>query len=151
MTGIATAVQTAVFNALNGSTELTGLLASHNRFSRSAIYDRMPQPADSGNNGLFPMLTIGEDNPLDWSTDTASGADVAVNIHIWSRNPGWSEAKEIAGAVYKALHRQELTVPDHELIDCHFESEEMIRDPDGITLHIAAQYRMTIDEAGYGE
>lgn len=151
MTGIPESVQDAVFNALNDSAELDGLLAPHNQFSRSAIYDRMPQAADSGNNNLFPMLTIGEDRVNDWSTDTATGGDVAVMVHIWSRSPGWREAKRIAAAVKSALHRQQLVTPDQEFIGCDFESEEMIRDPDGITLHIAAQYRMIVDEEGYGE
>lgn len=151
MTGLSTAVQTAVFTALDGSAALTSLLAPHNRFARSAIYDRMPQPKDSGDNTLFPLITIGEDTVSDWSTDTASGADASVRVNIWSRAPSFQEAKAISEAVYDALHRQELSPPGHEFIGMDFLQDEMIRDPDGITLHIAADYRMIIDEAGYGE
>lgn len=151
MNGIEEAVQKAVFAKLNASSELDGMLARHNKFNRGAIYDYMPQPADSGTDNLFPMITIGEDRPLDWSTDTASGAEVAVVIHIWSRERTWIEAKRIAGAIYRALNRQELAVPDYEFISCDFDSSEQIRDPDGLTLHIVAQYNMIIDETGYGE
>lgn len=150
MEGIGNAVQIAIFNALDGSTDLTSLLASHVTQSRSAVYGSMPNVGDTGSDDLFPFVTIGEDQVSDWSTDTASGGEVSVVINIWSRADGWREAKQISKAVYDALHRQELTTPDHEFIACEFESDQPIRDSDGETLHIASEYRMWVDEVGYG-
>jgi len=147
----ANAIQIAVFNALDGSSELDSLLASHVTESRSAIYGVKPQPADTGDNSLFPYVTIGEDNVNDWSTDTASGAQALVNVHVWSRANGWRESKQISGAVYNTLHRAELTVPDHEFINSEWQQDQNIRDADGQTLHIVTSYQITIDEPGYGE
>lgn len=149
--GISTSVQKAIFTALNGSSALTSLLAGHREFSRSAIYDFVPSSAQSGNNSLFPMVTIGEDSPREWGTDTSSGAEVTVVIHIWSRATSWIEAKTIADTIRSALHRQELNTPDHEFIDCEWENDEYIRDPDGHTLHCAMQFRLTLDELGFGD
>lgn len=146
MSGLSLAVQSAVFNALDGSAPLSNLLAPHNVFPRSAIYDRMPQPVDSGNNDLFPLITIGEDGLEDWSTDTSSGGDVVVNVHIWSRSPGWAEAKGVSGAVYDALHRNNLSTPGFDFVHCEFDGERMLRDDDGITLHIHCEYRMRLEE-----
>lgn len=150
MTDISEDIQGAVFDVLDDDYDLTALLASHNEFDRSAIYDFMPQPADAGDNSLFPLITMGEDTATDFSTDTASGAAITVTIHIWSRQPGWKEAKQIEGAVYDVLHRAELELDNHEFIGIDFENSEHIRDPDGKTLHIAMDFRALIDEAGYG-
>lgn len=149
--GIAVSTQKAVFSALDASSALTALLADHETFDRSGIYDFVPSAAQSGDNTLYPFITIGEDNPQEWGTDTASGAEVTVIVHIWSRSPGWNEAKQIADAVRDALHRQELTTPDKEFIDCEWENDENIRDPDGLTLHVAQQFRLTLDQQGYGD
>ena len=151
MTGFAVSIQTAVFNALDGSAELTALLANHEEFSRSGIYGFVPASAQSGNNSLFPLLTIGEDSPNDWSTDTASGTEASVMVHVWSRSPGWSECKKVADAVRDTLHRAELVTPDKAFIGMEWESDEYVRDPDGITLHCAMQFRMIVDQEDFGE
>lgn len=149
--GIAVATQKAVFSALDASTDLDSLLARHEEFNRAAIYGYMPQSASSGDNGLFPMVTIGEDMPTQWATDTAVGSDTTVMIHIWSRARGWNETKEIADTIRSVLDRQTLSPPDHEFIGMDWQNDEYLRDPDGITLHCAMEFRMFIDESGYGE
>lgn len=151
MTGFSHDIQMAIFDALDNNAALTSLLASHNRAPRSAIYGRMPQPDDSGDNSLFPIITMGEDSVQVWATDTATGADAQVELHIWSRYPGWKEAKEVSGAVFDALHRKDITVPNHELLGIEWQDDEMIRDSDGLTMHLVTTYRVLIDEAGYGE
>lgn len=144
--GLAHAAQSAVFTALSGSSALDALLARHmDDATRPGIYAPAPQPDDAGNNALFPYITLGEDTLNDWSTDTSSGADVVVHVHIWSRKRSWLEPKQIAAAVYSALHRQPLSTPAHDFVDCHFDGEQIIRDDDGITLHIQADYRMLLE------
>ncbi len=143
-------IQKAVYTALTDDSTLTGLLADHNKFTGSptpaAIYGYMPQAEDMGDNSLYPMITIGEDSILDWSTDSESGAAVTITIHIWSRANGWKESKQIEGAVYDVLHRASLSLDNYTFIGMDYESSEHIRDPDGQTLHIAMDFRALIDE-----
>lgn len=143
--GLSYSVQSAVFNVLSQDAALSGILAPHNTFTRSAIYDSVPQPNDAGKRVEFPYITIGEDGIEDWSTDTSSGGDAVVNVHVWSRQAGWSEAKLIAAAIYDALHRKELLTPDFDFVHCEFEGERMIRDDDGVTMHIHTEYRMRLE------
>lgn len=144
-------VQIAVYNALSGSTELASLLAEYiGAPGNPAIYDRVPQSSDTGDSDEFPYIVIGEDNPSDWSTDTSSGFEVTTTIHTWSRTGGRRETKQVMGAIYNALHRAELTTPDHEFIGCEFDNSSIVMDPDMITHHGVSEFRITVDEPGYG-
>ena len=140
-------IQQGIYTALINSAPLDALLARHHAIDRAAIYDYVPQPGTSGDDDLYPMVTIGEDNLNDWSTDTESGADASAMVHVWSRSGGWSQPKQVSAAVYDALHRQELTIPDAYLVTCEFEMAENMRDPDGLTLHVAMRFRILVDEA----
>ena len=151
MSQFALSAQQVVFMMLNNSQELDGLLAPHSQFQRSGIYDFVPQFADSGDNDHFPLITIGEDSLDEWSTDTSTGADATVDIHIWSRSKGWSEAKQIAKAVFGILNRSEPSATDAEVIGFDWESDECIRDSDGLTLHMVTSYRVLMDQEGFGE
>jgi len=117
----------------------------------SAIYDNVTQPPDTGDDSYFPYIVIGDDSVMDWSTDTASGGDIDVMIHVWSRSDGKRETKQIQAAIYALLHRQALTVPDHEFIGCDFDNETSVIDTDMKTFHGTCEYRVYIDEVGYGD
>lgn len=146
MADLSNAVQQAVFTALDASTELAALLAEHVDIVGSVgIYDDVPQTADTGDNSRFPYVTIGDDTLADWSTDTSSGAEATVTVHTWTRANGRKQAKDIQGAIYNALHRQELTTPDHTFIGCEFEFAESMMDPDGKTRHGVSRFRLTLD------
>ena len=145
MTGTAVAIQKAVFTALNDSSALASELADHVEFNRAGIYDFMPSSAKSGNNNLFPMITIGEDQPAELDTDDSLGADTVVPIHIWSRSPSWLEAKTISDVVRDVLRRATLSVEDHHFIGMDWTDDDYIRDPDGITLQIVSRYRMQVE------
>lgn len=145
------AVQIAVYVALSESAELTGLLADYiGEPGVPAIYDRVPQSGDTGDRDQFPYIVIGEESPTDWSTDTASGFEVTTTIHSWSRAGGRREIKQVMGAIYNAMHRAELTTPDHEFIGCEFDNSSIVMDPDMITHHGVSEFRITVDEPGYG-
>lgn len=149
--GQSSAVQIAIYNKLYASTELDALLARRTDYpTEPAIYDDVTQPPDTAEESKFPYVVIGDDSILDWSTDTASGGDVSAIIHVWSRYDGKGEAKRIQSAIYNALHRQTLTVPDHEFIGCDFDTESVTLDPDMHTYHGTSEYRIYIDEVGYG-
>jgi len=150
--GMANAVQIAIYSALSGSNDLVALLASRiNAAGMPAIYDDVTQAGDSGNDSAFPYIVIGGDSVLDMSTDTSSGGDISVTIDVWSRYDGKRETKRIQAAIYQALHRAALTVPDHDFIGCDFDQEQPVTlDPDGHTYHGVSSFRVLIDEPGYG-
>lgn len=149
--GLSSAVQIAIYNKLSASTELDNLLARRKGSATDpAIYDDVTQPPDTGDISLFPYVVIGDDSILDWSTDTASGGDITAIIHVWSRYDGKIESKRIQAAIYNAMHRQTLTAPDHEFIGCDFDTETVVLDPDMHTYHGTSEYRIFIDEVGYG-
>ncbi len=149
--GMELAVQIAVREKLADSAELTDILASHIDGTRPAVYDNVPQMDDTGDDSVFPYVVIGDDTFQDWSTDTASGASATIAIHSWSRYDGKAEIKRIQKAVYDALHRQELDVSGWEFIGCDFDNSETVLDPDAETRHGVQEFRVLIDEAGYGE
>lgn len=149
--GQSSAIQISIYSKLSASAELDALLARRVDFpSLPAIYDDVTQPSDTAAESDFPYVVIGDDSVADWSTDTASGAEANVIIHIWSRFDGKGETKRIQAAIYNALHRQTLTVPDHEFIGCDFDTESVVLDPDMHTYHGTSEYRVIIDEVGFG-
>lgn len=144
--GFANAIQVSIYQALVNNAALDALLARAIGMSSPAIYDKVTQPADTGNNSAFPYVTIGDDLIRQWDTDDSQGAEGEITIHAWSRKDGRREAKEVLAAVYDALARAELTVSGHEFVGIEFEQEgPVVLDPDGETYHGTAQYRIYID------
>jgi hypothetical protein len=145
--GLANAVQIAVYSALSSNSELVALLAARiNAAGMPAIYDDVTQAGDSGDSSAFPYIVIGGDSVLDMSTDTSSGGDIGVVVDVWSRYDGKREVKRIQAAIYNALHRAELSVPDHQFIGCDFDQEQPVTlDPDGNTYHGVSMFRVLID------
>jgi hypothetical protein len=122
------AIQQALFTKLSALT--------------TPVYDYVKQDK----NTAFPYITIGEATHSDWSTDSESGFECTVTIHVWSRKEGRKEVKTIQGEVYAALHRQALTVTGYALVDCNFENSDTFLDPDGITHHGTQTFRIIIDQ-----
>ena len=148
--GMENAVAIAIYQALAADATLTALLAT-GPAGGPAIYDAVPQPSDTGAASAFPYLVIGDDIVTAWDTDTSQGGDVLITIHIWSRKDTKRECKQIQAALFNVLARAELTVPDHEFIGIEFETSTCVQDPDMETQHGTSEFRMYIDQLGYGE
>lgn len=118
------ALQTALYSALTVANVASG-----------RIYDRPPQSV------TFPYVEIGESQaiPDDVSTTTAEPGDDGVaetlDLHVWSREAGQKEAKDIAAAIKFALHGQSLAVDGRASALAWVRSIRMLRDPDGKTTH----------------
>ena len=120
-------VQTAIF------TQLSGL--------PTAVYDSPPTSA------AYPYIVIGNDTSIPFDTDDTVGRDFIVNIHIWDNYNGYKRIKEIFGQIDDILNRGNFAVPNHDLIDCIFDSSDFFFDSDGKTRHAVVSYRLLIDEA----
>lgn len=125
------ALQQALYTALNTDTTLATTLGAK-------VYDDIPQ------NSAYPIVQIGQDDSLDYSTKDEAGMDMTVNLHIWSRSHGSKEAKNIMDRVHTLLHDANLSVTGFNFVNLRFEFSDIIRDPDGITRHGIMRFRAVI-------
>lgn len=109
--------------------------------SMPTVYDDVPQSSST-----FPYVVIGEDTHSPWDTDDSTGAESTVTIHVWSRQRGKKEAKDIQALIYAALHRYELDVAGFYLVTLEFDYSDVVLDADGLTRHGVSRYR-TLAEA----
>ena len=124
--------------------EIQGAIFSALQSMTPAVYDDVPDQAG----GLtFPYIVIGDATSRDWSDDTYTGTDNTVTIHVWSRYPGYLEAKELMREIDARLNRAELTVADASLLTCDLEYAEAMRDPDGETRHGVMRFRVVVTSA----
>lgn len=130
--GFGLAIQDAIHGKLSADANVTDLV--------SGVLDNVNQ------NQASPYITIGEDVLTGWDTNTTIGADASITIHIWSRHKGRKELKEISGAVYNSLQRQDLFVSGYDFISLDFETENSFLDSDGLTRHGVQTYRVLIDQ-----
>lgn len=130
MADAAFAVQTAVYDRLTGDATLMAVAA--------AVHDQVPE------NATFPYLTIGEDTAVDFGTKSEPGQELTLTLHAWSRAHGRKQVKDILARVHALLHEQPLTVAGFTHVLTRFLSTETFRDPDGLTQHGVARYRILV-------
>jgi len=130
-------LQQAIFNRLN-VTAITNLVAG--------IYDHVPQPIDSADDTAFPYIVIGAVRVSEDDTDDVLGFDARAEVHVWSRQRGRKQTKEIQDAIYARLHRADLTITGYHSISCDHEFSESVVDADGLTRHGVQQFRILFDE-----
>ena len=75
------ALQTTIYNALNVSAVTTTLSCG--------VYDEVIE----GN--TYPFITLGEESTIDYSTNTETGSETTINIHIWSQYKGSKQTKDL--------------------------------------------------------
>ena len=125
MSDYAVALQTAVYNALTGSTPLTNV---------AGVYDFVPEGSS------FPYVKIGDQTMVDDGTKTKQGSDFTLIIHTFSRYRGGKEIKEIMSLVYDILHESSLTVSG-AMNNMRFEFSDIIKESDGLTTHGVQRFR----------
>lgn len=136
------ALQTALYERLKNYADLSALLADDVRpnISGSAVYDHVPQDA------VFPYVAIGDTTSAEWDTDTSLGSEATATIHVWSRERGRMEAKEIQRELYNALHRHALSITGATTVTCDWEFAETELDTDGLTRHGITRFRLLIEQ-----
>jgi hypothetical protein len=118
------ALQRAIENALRRASIAGG-----------RIYDR-PTLTET-----YPQVTIGEGQVLANLADCYDGSECFLDIHVWSRAVGYPEAKQIADLIRSTLHDADLDLDGHTLELLHFQDARALRDPDGLTSHVAMTFR----------
>lgn len=105
------------------------------------VYDRAPQ------NVAFPYVQIGDIQTVEAGADCIDGTEVFVTLHVWSRAVGRVEARQIASSCRLALHEwlPDLTSANFRCVEHMHRDTRTLDDPDGITSHSVATFRLLID------
>ena len=119
-------LQKAIYSALTGDSALMAMI--------TGVHDHVPQDT------AFPYVTIGESTAVDWRTVGHDGMETTLVFHVWSRERGHREVKQILAELHRILHRANLTVPGHVLGFLRYGFSQTSQDPDGATYHGIANY-----------
>ena len=94
----------------------------------------------------FPYVTFGEATEGPWDCFGQDGSDATLTLHIWSRYRGYAEAQAINASLIGLLdNRTGLALAGYGTVLLNYESSQQLRDPDGITRHIATRFRVMAD------
>lgn len=112
----------------------------------AAVYDVAPQHEDGGDASAYPNVTFGAVVMSQADTWTKEGHAAQLRIHTYSRTGSMLECKQIQGAIYRALHKQILTVTG-------FNNYSLLREDSfcsgagGSKIHGVCEYRALIESA----
>lgn len=128
------AIQKAIYAALAGNTALMTAIGSR-------LYDQAPEGA------AFPYVVIGDGAVAPWDTDTETGVDAVVMVHVWDRSHrGRKVVKDIQDKIMTTLHRAEPPVDGSGTVLCEMELADSFQDADGLTHHGIQRFRVITDE-----
>ena len=127
-------LQKTIFSKLNTDATIKNTLSA-------TVHDHVPQGT------AFPYIVIGEET----MTDDESTKDIDFNnftltIHVFSRNRGRKEAKNIMARIYELLHTQSLSVTGATHVNTRFEFSDIIREEDGLTYHGVQRFRTILHD-----
>ncbi len=126
-------VQKAISDALSAAPQIAS----------GGIFDEVPQTLIDT---AFPRVTIGTEQIIDDGNSCEDGWEVIADVDIWSRQPGFLEAKTIQASVVSRITGI-TSIGGHTLIATELERATGLRDPDGKTRHIALSFRFVITPA----
>lgn len=105
------------------------------------IYDEVP------NNPTFPYISLGDNQVLPDKAACIDGTEIFWQIDGWARDPTFPMVKKISKAVIAAMDDQDITVTGYAVIVCELNTTNYLHDPDGITRHVAINFRFLIQAA----
>lgn len=138
MTEPALELQRAIYQVLIASVGLKAAMGGTVR-----AYDRVPAPAPT-----FPYITLSEGQFLDDGVSCEDDMfEAFVDLHVWSRIVGQTEAKTISGIVRREILA--LTVAtDWQIKIAQVSSIRHMNDPDGLTSHSVITCRFLLEPTG---
>jgi Protein of unknown function (DUF3168) len=126
------ALQTWIYGTLSNAPSITALVADR-------VFDNVADVP------IFPYINIGEGYTIgDDTEDCGDGSEVYVQIHAWSRKPGFPEVKSIAAAIRATLRAAIPVLSGFEVTVAEFVQARFLRDPDGLTRHALVEFRYLI-------
>jgi hypothetical protein len=127
-------LQTAIVTKLKANAGVVAAVGNR-------VYDNVPP------NASFPYISLGDSQVLPDDADCIDGTEVFFNLDGWSRDLRFPECKTISKAIVACLHNQPLTVAGYDAIVFEMNNISYLRDPDGITRHVALSFRALIVSA----
>lgn len=95
----------------------------------------------------FPYITLGEGIETPFLTFGKNGHDDVFTLHIWAQKKGFAECYDILNAIVLRLDGFELVVSGHATVMLEYDGSDSMNDPDGITRHVAARFRLIVEDA----
>ena len=132
---ITNAVQQAVYDRLTGYSAVSSAI--------TGVYTKAPQSTTPESPTPFPYITLGSVSVTPEDTKDNNGAQVLVDVHLWSRDTPvtW---RAILSDIYAALHHYALPVTGANVIDCRLDSSVDFADPeDAETWHAVQTFRVS--------
>lgn len=89
-------------------------------------------------------VVIGNTTLIPHDTDGLTGFEVTIVIDSWDSDDtseGFGKLKPLMGEIYTALNRVNLAVAGYNVLDCFFEFQNSMLDPDGVTTHGVQRFR----------
>jgi len=132
-------LQGAIVTRLKADVALTALIAKR-------VYDHVPRGSNGAVTADFPFVGIADDDVLQDDATCQTGYEITMNLDVWSRKPGFVEAKQIVHAVVKSLHNWGAELATNRLITLQHRQTRMFRDPDGLTSHGVVEFVARVTE-----
>lgn len=145
MPDVARTLQQAIYDRLRGSSALALVLAPDEveaSPSGPAVYDHVPQAAESEDGAKFPYIVIGDDTAVNADTDDINGQETTITLHVWDRRRGKDRTKQVLGVVYDLLQNASLEVSGTHAVFCFWEFSESIPEPDVLVQHAVTRFRI---------
>lgn len=130
-------LQVAIVSALKADADVAALVDGR-------IYDVVPAQAGK-DTAQFPYVSFGPTHDMPEDADCIDASDLTIQLDVWSRDPGFAEARRIAKAVRLALDDDTLTLSDNALVYFTYLRRDDIRAPDGLTTQIAMTFSAGIE------
>lgn len=94
----------------------------------------------------YPYVTFGTTVETPFDTFGKDGHSQIVTMDIWSQARGWKEANDIFSDMTTLLENGALVLTAHQQVLVNLEDANQLREDDGITFHIAARYRVIVQD-----
>jgi hypothetical protein len=133
---------TAIFAKLKADAAVIALMGDR-------LYSQAPGRQGIPENVPMPYLTLGPVVAQPFDADCSDGAEISVQLDIWSGGASTAfskaEAMKCANAVQRALHDANLTLGENVLTVMRWELSRTLDDPDGVTTHAVVQFTAEIE------
>jgi hypothetical protein len=141
MIGSATATtQAALYAKLTGDTTMMNMLATPGVLDMANVAETQQ----------FDYITLGDVHEQQSDSFTSRIYVLAYTLHIWTRSSNtqhsFRPAQMILARLITLLHRKALTISDQRHIGTWYLDTVEMLDPDGLTQHLAAQFRIEVEE-----
>ena len=124
-------LQAAIVAAVQADTALMALI--------NGIYDRVPSAPWGAVQGY---ISFGPEDSIT-EADCVDFYDISIQLDVWSRQTGRVHCKQILHELRRVMESVETT--ENPIVDVGDPSEQIMRDPDGLTTHGFLQYTVLME------